>query len=755
MPKVSLYNNIKETKNATNLEITEIYDRIKCGFWDKEVNPVIVAVRNNSPEPTIAELKNKVPYFTGSGTFKSRNENGLEQHSGKIVIDFDKVDKIMPFAEAIELLINDKYSECVFKSISGRGIAVIVNIDTTKHSHREYFLFLQKYYQECYGLPLDIACKDISRPRFISSDPNLFYNPYPEIVDLPETTNSITVDTNEEKYNWVLKIHDKKHQFVEGLRHRYILILAGFLNKCGVDYSYALNSIINQFGNQEFDGDEITKIVKWIYNNLNDHGTFTINKSVSQLPQEFSKDIKQIYSLAHGANRAGRKYTNLDITSACNQYNLSSEIVESIFKNVLEKNEDEFGFDDKPEIYKVELYIKKNYEIIRNTVTTRIEYKIRNSTDPFVILSADSIYRNLQHENFRFSLDKLKSLLRSNYVENYNPFIEYFSSLPEWDGVDYITELANHIQTDNQEFWLTQFKKALIRSIACSVGLRENRIVMTLVGKKQETGKSTFLRFLCPPSLKDYYSESGMGNEKDVALQLAENFIWNLEELAALHNNEINKLKSIISQNKIKERRSYAEFHESHPRRVNFWASTNQNDFLTDDQNTRWLCFNVIGINHDYNNLDSGISKINIDNVWSQAYAMYLAGEKYILTAEESLLRDEGNQNYEKITFEKQVIQQYLRPAKSDEINVMFLNASQILMKINELTDNKYSNRLNLNNIGKCLHQLGFTQMMKKVNKKPMRCYYVMEKFTMLGSTINMHDDDDDDVELEKKPKPF
>ena len=65
---------------------------------------------------------------------------------------------------------------------------------------------------------------------------------------------------------------------------------------------------------------------------------------------------------------------------------------------------------------------------------------------------------------------------------------------------------------------------------------------------------------------------------------------------------------------------------------INFKAeSTNKDEFLTDETGSvRWLCFELIGkMNFTYKD------KININDIWRQAYSLYKSGFAYQLTPEE------------------------------------------------------------------------------------------------------------------------
>jgi predicted P-loop ATPase len=745
MPNVSLFPNIKVSQGGAEVEIHSIMSAIQNGKWMERIVAYREKKSSGASKEESEKIKSKFPYFTVSGTFSKRKVDGLIQHSGKIAIDFDfdsnedllsgsiNEDGVKKIEQTKQELCNDKYSEYVFYSCSGNGICVIVNIDSEKHL--ESFLFLEKYYKKCYKLNIDKSCKDVTRARYISYDPGMFYNPNYESVtpDAPNPINnnvnefSQTIDSDEEKYEWAKSSHDRRFEFVEGQRHHYLIVLAYWLNKCGVSHSYVMDKFLNTFtGNGKTEG-EITRIVNDAYKNTLEHGTYTISKKAADLPEEFSDAIREIYHEAHCINEEGRPYNDLDLTAQCQKHLIRKEIVENIFKSVFATHKDSHGIAKKSDIYKIEFFISKRYQIAKNEITHRIEYKLKDS-DKWENLNEHTVYRELQHAGIKFTLEKLKSLFKSDFVPLRNPIREYFDSLPEWvenEEPDYITELAKFIKTDNDPFWHTQFKKALVRNIACTLDYKENRIIMVLVEMNQETGKTSFIRFLCPAELAPYYTETAMDSSKDSDIQLSQNMFWNLEELAALHNNEINKMKATISKSIVKQRNPYGEHAESNPRRVNFWASTNKTEFLTDDQNTRWLCFNVVGVDHDYHNTITGIRKININNVWSQAYSLYKSGYNYQLTKEEKRERDNQNKSYELVSVEKDLIlSNFINPntSGSNQIKGNFMSYTEILLHLQNVTDNKI--RLNINAVAKAMRQLGYTNAYKKIEGNSVKGFW-------------------------------
>jgi hypothetical protein len=384
---------------------------------------------------------------------------------------------------------------------------------------------------------------------------------------------------------------------------------------------------------------------------------------------------------------------------------------------------------------KLEVWLNERYEFRKNIITNTTISREKPDCD-WQECNENDIWRAIQNNISDFGkgkrggevsipLSDICSLLDSDFVPKFNPFTHYFNNLPTWDGTtDHIAELASYIQTDNQDFWVTQFKKALVRSVAGTLSGAVNRIVMTLVGETQESGKSTYIRFLCPPDLRAYYKEEPLLHEKDSEIALAENFIWNLEELDDLNKKQISEMKAIISRESIKHRRAYARRESSMKRIVNFWGSTNKTEFLTDTQNTRWLCFNVISINHDYNNTTTGVRKIDINKVWAQAHHLFKSNFHYHLSESDRIQRDHSNKSFESMPEEKQLIIRHFRPGKPLDNESEFLENIKIKQVLDNLTNSK--TRLFEQNIGRALSQLGYISQRKAINGKQMRGWYVI-----------------------------
>jgi hypothetical protein len=760
--KISIYRSAKDNEGENEpYSIKQTVEAIKSDTYKtvtEEYRRILASVDKKTPEGKKAIRNFKEFNFKGviwSGFFSYRSTAGLSKHSGLICLDIDGRDSkgeiINGLATEEDLnrlrfkLISDEYSFIVFISPSGIGLKVICKIgepgeEISAEDHKEkYFPKLEEYFLNKYDKKIDSSGKNVDRLCFLPCDPNIYVNyesdnftlhsimatqgegggAYRDTVEQIQycigelKSRGIDITTDYDKWRNIGFAFASLGEEARGMFHEVSALYSGY-DREETDYKFSnfIQTGSGKIGIQTF------------FYHCKEVG-INLSQAPANSPEAIKRkeNFKELYAAAHAMNREGRRYNEADISFWEKNLLMHPDKVRKAFDKVFDENKDEWKLNEKPDIYRVEVFLKKNYDLYRNEITTRVEGKLTGSADDHGKLNADSIFRHLQHEGFKYPMDKLKSLLKSDFVPLKNPFKEYFFSLPEWDSVDYIGQLAGYVKTDDDKFWADMFKKALVRSIACAIGGRENRIVMVLVQEDQSTGKSNFIRFLNP--FKDkYYTESPLRDGKDTEFRFSENFIYNLEELSALGALDINKLKAIISKSTVKERRAYAEFEEELPRRCNFWGSTNKAEFLTDTQNTRWLCFRVVSIDFGYNNMNTGEAAININDVWGQAYALYKSGFDYNLTKEEASYRDMLNKAYEQGSNEKDLIIQTYIPCERGAGK--FVPVANIEIELTTKFESKVRN-MNRAALGRALTQLGFIGDSKKLNGHTARGYWLKE----------------------------
>ncbi len=366
----------------------------------------------------------------------------------------------------------------------------------------------------------------------------------------------------------------------------------------------------------------------------------------------------------------------------------------------------------------MEAHLNKRFDFRYNKVIGQIEYKFKEESK-YKILSdyiANSILRELQKNKIGAYSTSLRSLLNSNFSEVYDPFVEYFNSLPEWDGqTDHIAALAATVKTNDDELWQACFKKWLVAMVACALDDETINHTVIVFSGKQGVGKTTWMLNLIPDQLKTYkFSGTINPNNKDTIIQLSECMLINLDELENLNKSEIGSLKELITKNGIRIRRPYGINNENLPRRASFAGSVNCKQFLNDTTGSRrFLCFESLEINFNHG--------IDLSKVYAQAYHLFKSKEfKFWFDQEEIEKISANNEQYSVISVEEELLLSNYEPAEVEGCN-LFLSATEIATALAEKANSSISNSM-VNKLGKALREYKFPRL-----KRGSRYVYAMK----------------------------
>src|SRR3954465_9080995 len=124
----------------------------------------------------------------------------------------------------------------------------------------------------------------------------------------------------------------------------------------------------------------------------------------------------------------------------------------------------------KQDYIRLENYLTEHFNFRLNEITGSIEFKKLQDVD-WDELNEFNIYRQLKLEGMKINLNELIYLLKSDYVERYNPFRCYFQNLPPWNdrSEDYIKKLCGYVQVRNPVRFEKHFKKWFVRTIKCAL----------------------------------------------------------------------------------------------------------------------------------------------------------------------------------------------------------------------------------------------------------------------------------------------
>src|SRR5687768_16076175 len=119
---VSFGNDFHKSRDLETWTTDEALVGIARGKWKHQVEQVR-RCRYRSDKQRIQKLK--LPFFTFSGEFAYRKNDGLIRHSGQIGID---VDELTPrqCLKVISQAVLDPYCLAAFHSASGRGVRLLI-----------------------------------------------------------------------------------------------------------------------------------------------------------------------------------------------------------------------------------------------------------------------------------------------------------------------------------------------------------------------------------------------------------------------------------------------------------------------------------------------------------------------------------------------------------------------------------------------------------------------------------------------------
>ena len=264
----------------------------------------------------------------------------------------------------------------------------------------------------------------------------------------------------------------------------------------------------------------------------------------------------------------------------------------------------------------IELFLNENYRFRRNTLNGKVEFLAKPSGKaerqakpngkaecdvfrPLTKAALNSIVIRAKREQI---LEKgspkteITEYVESEEVPEYNPVQAFLTNLPEWDGQNHIAKVFSRIPgiSSEQLNYLTIWLRSTVAHWKQMDMLHGNECVPTFIGN-QGCGKTTFVRRLLPPELREYYMDNlNLANKFDKEMALTNNLIVNLDELEAIGASQHAKLKQTLSVSKVNGRPIFGRTQEDRPRFASFVATTNNPHPLTDPTGSRrYICIQI------------------------------------------------------------------------------------------------------------------------------------------------------------------
>lgn len=701
---ISIFENAKTTKPTRNMQEMAFFDSVKNGEWQIEV----LHYRQTKDQ----ELKKKIPAVTASGVFFQRAANGIVTHSNLICIDVDAKDQITQIN--VDALKSDAFVYVLHKSVGGEGYALYFKIDGNRHV--DAFLGIEKYLFENYTIVIDKSCKDVSRLRFVSYDPELFINENAKVFKkyLPKKEAKI----QEQKIIVVRSDFDDMVNQAAGMNlfedyQDYIELafaLVSEFQESGRKYFHILcqnsTKYDEQKANQHYDialrrnGTGIT--IRSLYHKFKEAGI--------KLTSEKTEQIKKIAQLANDPAKELSLRGIIDSEGLADKFKPQSTgetkidmIVELIKINKVIFNE-----------------VYRNYEFNGELMTDRVlaNFITQVWTKIDENITKDKIFNLIQDKTITPSYHPIhKWFMDNSHLKPDNEFkklLECFEVKSEMLVGDEIKNVVDYL-----EIYL---KKWLLGIIASAFGTY-SLLILVLIGE-QRTDKSRFFRNLLPEKLRQFYAESPLDEGKDSEILMCKKLLILDDEFSGKSKKDATKLKRLSSQQTFSIRMPYGRVSEDLQRLAVLCGTSNEPEIINDPTgNRRIIPVNLKNFDFEkYMKIDKDKLFIELYNEWKNDK------EAWFLTGREIELLNETTIKNTEVMSEEELIQKYFF---QDEGGIM-TNSDVHFYLLSMHSQLKTNSK----RIGQALKKLGHEPRLKRLNGEIVRAYNLKERFNATHKEI-------------------
>ena len=365
----------------------------------------------------------------------------------------------------------------------------------------------------------------------------------------------------------------------------------------------------------------------------------------------------------------------------------------------------------------LETYLFTHYNFRFNLLTEQTEYSSKGTTN-FKLMdqrALNTLCIEARSQGINCWDKDVSRLMCSQKITDYHPFLTYMAHLPEWDGVDRVSELARRVS--DAPVWLNGFHRWMLGMTAQWMGMESqcaNAVAPLLISTQQGRCKSTFCSSLLPEALQVFYLDkfditSVSGCEQKLSLF----GLVNMDEFDRYNERSQATLKNLMQLRKLTFRKSHRSYYSQLPRIASFIGTSNQKELLTDTTGSRrFLCVEV------KQKIDC--SGIEHTQLYAQLKAELLSGERYWFTSEEEKEIQENNRAFYKQSPVQEIFHKCFR-LPADEKEGRMMTATEIFCRLQKKFPSALRNS-NASQMGKALQAIG----VKSVHTRTGNSYCVV-----------------------------
>lgn len=331
------------------------------------------------------------------------------------------------------------------------------------------------------------------------------------------------------------------------------------------------------------------------------------------------------------------------------------------------------GFNSN--IEQIQAFLSANYEFKYNSITQRLLVRIRGADNSFHYLDSyefNTILRKIKTQNIGCSKDTLFMILRSDFVPQFDPYTDYLNNLSEWDGVDYIAQLASSVTVTQSVHFEKCLKKWLVAMVATLLDENVSNQTAIIFSGAQGIGKTTWFHTILPKEFQEFIHEGYVQTkDKESSVKLSECVLILMDELENLTEKNIDGVKQLMTQKGTNLRRAYTPITQYYRSRASFAGTVNRKHFLKDlTGNRRFLCFEASSFNLLHN--------IPHDKLFSQAVYLFRHGFQYWFDQNEMAELDRMNAEFRDISVEEEAFVNHFDIGSLHDEDSHFLTTTQL-----------------------------------------------------------------------------
>lgn len=286
---ITVFNNFANTTKPKYFEIDAVLESIRNCNVQKQID----AIREEKDEKKKKELKKLLPCILFSGEFVRRKDDGINKHSGYVVLDWDKLNDVEKKKKEIS---EYPFVYSCFVSPSGDGIKAVVRIPADIKKHRGYYKGLMKVFND-----IDQTSINESRICYASCDKDIYINhiateftDYIEFLDAKVNNSVVVKEAIHNDYARAQRACKIIRDSIDGEKHIALLkaskLMGGYVAGGLILEDEAIRLLENEIQNKNIDNfDDAKKTIKKGI----EYGKSNPIQEETTLVYQVNKDIKQ------------------------------------------------------------------------------------------------------------------------------------------------------------------------------------------------------------------------------------------------------------------------------------------------------------------------------------------------------------------------------------------------------------------------------------------------------------------------------